>query len=121
MPMKISTDRDIHFDLSLLKEIDGDDYVKEVVDLFLEKTPPLLEEMRIAVDKAEWEGIFQKAHKLRSSAGLLQMSLLLRSLEAIETAAKSKTNPDVIRQLFQTIQSEYNTASALLKEEIDRG
>lgn len=116
--MKISTDNNTHFDLSFLREIDGDDYAKEVVALFLEKTPGLLEEMRVAVDNEQWEDIFQKAHKLKSSAGLLQMALLVRSLEAIEMAAKSQTGLSSIQQLFQDAVMEYSTSSTMLRKAV---
>lgn len=116
--MKSPIDDHLHYDLSLLREIDGEEYVREVVGLFLETTPEFLEDMQLAITKENWEDIYQKAHKLKSSAGLLQMYPLLKLLTSIEAHAKAKGCITEIRSLMNASIAEYNLTADLLTGEV---
>lgn len=108
----------IHYDLSYLKELDDDLYVKEVISLFLESTPRLLHEIHNAIDSEDWQTAFQQAHKLKSSAGLLKMERLLKCLSEIESRAKAKTDLITIKPWFESAKLAYESASVLLKKEL---
>ena len=60
------------FDLSGLEEMDDNEYLVEIVTIFLNETPGELREIREALAAGKTELIFKKAHKLKSSAGVLQ-------------------------------------------------
>ena len=63
---------------------DYPDIVDQLVDLFLESTPPLLEELRSALDGDDDEELRRAAHKLKGSCqniGATFMATLCKSLE----------------------------------------
>jgi HPt (histidine-containing phosphotransfer) domain-containing protein len=68
-----------------------DDYpeiVEQLVELFAESSPPLIGELRVAVESADAAAIGRSAHKLKGSCqniGATRMADLCRTLEAGET------------------------------------
>lgn len=107
-----------HYDLSLLKELDDEECVKEVIVIFLESTPALLEEIGEAIESEDWENIYQKAHKLKSSVGLLKMDILYKYVGDMEISAKEENDLLSIKAWFRAALAEYQIASGLLKREI---
>jgi two-component system, sensor histidine kinase and response regulator len=64
---------------------DYPDIVDQLVDLFLTSTPPLLAELRAAVDEGDRDELRRAAHKLKGSCqniGATFMATLCRSIEA---------------------------------------
>lgn len=108
----------IHYDLSYLRELDDEQYLQEIISLFLDSTPHLLNEIGEAVDADDWQDIHQKAHKLKSSLGLLKMDPLLKYINEIEFRAKGQTDMDKIKEMLKLAKSEYEIASGLLEKEI---
>ncbi len=98
------------YNLSLIYEMDDQEYVSEVLQLFLSTTPVLLTEMHEACLYENWEEVYRKAHKLKSSLGILQMNLMLGVITTIELQAKEQENieriPDGLKkatELFELI------------------
>ena len=63
---------------------DYPDIVDQLLDLFLNSTPPLLDELREAVDAGDDDGLRRTAHKLKGSCqniGATFMATLCRSIE----------------------------------------
>jgi two-component system sensor histidine kinase/response regulator len=63
---------------------DYPDIVDQLVDLFLQSTPPLLEEMHAALDGDDGKELRRAAHKLKGSCqnvGATFMATLCKSLE----------------------------------------
>jgi two-component system, sensor histidine kinase and response regulator len=63
---------------------DYPDIVGQLLDLFLNSTPPLLDELREAVDAGDDDGLRRTAHKLKGSCqniGATFMATLCRSIE----------------------------------------
>jgi CheY-like chemotaxis protein len=66
---------------------DYPDIVDQLLDLFLSSTPPLLEELREAVDAGDDDALRRTAHKLKGSCqniGATFMATLCRSIETGE-------------------------------------
>jgi two-component system sensor histidine kinase/response regulator len=66
---------------------DYPDIVDQLVDLFLESTPPLLEELRLAADDGDGDELRRAAHKLKGSCqnmGATTMAALCRAIETGE-------------------------------------
>jgi two-component system sensor histidine kinase/response regulator len=64
---------------------DYPDIVGQLLDLFLQSTPPLLAELRTAIDGGDGEELRRAAHKLKGSCqsiGATFMVTLCRALEA---------------------------------------
>jgi HPt (histidine-containing phosphotransfer) domain-containing protein len=67
-----------------LKKMVGEDYIGELVETFLEETPGLLYEMRLALEDGDSEVFCRSAHSLKSngaSFGATQLASLARDLE----------------------------------------
>lgn len=84
------------YNLSHLYEMEDLDYFCEVLQLFLTTTPVLLNEIHEATLYENWEEVYRKAHKLKSSLGILQMNLMLGLVSTIELQAKEEQNVERI-------------------------
>lgn len=92
----LSTDEDL-YDLSMLEDLDDEEYVVEMLTIFLEETPKDLKEMREALNAGETATICTLAHKLKNSAGVIQANSLMLLLTDIEVNAKTgKVNVELV-------------------------
>ncbi len=82
-------DTDDLYDLSLLEEMNDNDYLADILQIFLENTPIELDELKVACKANDFDAAYKVAHKLKSSAGLLKTENLLVVLIKIEEQAKS--------------------------------
>ena len=77
------------FDLSMLEEMDDDEYVEEILSLFLETMPIELNALTVAIAANELNEVYVIAHKIKSSVGLLKARVLLNTITEIETKARN--------------------------------
>lgn len=118
---KIQPRREVtHYNLSYLDELEDDAYTREVIEIFLNTTPSGLLDIEQACRNQEWAAVHTKAHKLKSTLGLLQMTPLLDYIGQIETSAGNKENLEVIPRLLKEAQAEYAVVSALIAGELKR-
>jgi CheY-like chemotaxis protein len=101
------------YDLSLLEEMDDSEYIVEIVSIFLNETPKELAEMKKAAMLGEFEIVGKKAHKVKSSAGLLQANGLLQTLKQIE-AISSKGDANEIVPLVEDANKKYKKIEVAL-------
>ncbi|MEO8111011.1 MAG: PAS domain S-box protein, partial [Ginsengibacter sp.] len=78
------------FDLSLLQEMDDNEYVCEILQIFLNNTPGELKEFQKAASVNHFDATYKMAHKIKGSAGLLQADEMLRLLSKAEEFAKAE-------------------------------
>jgi CheY-like chemotaxis protein/HPt (histidine-containing phosphotransfer) domain-containing protein len=64
--------------------VDYPEIVDELVELFVESTPPLLEELRAGADREDAEAVRRAAHKLKGSCQNVGASFLATLAEEIE-------------------------------------
>ena len=77
------------FDLSLLEEMDDNEYVAEILTTYLNNAPAELCELSKACNAASFDAVYKAAHKLKGSTGLLQATSLLKILTKLEEFAKA--------------------------------
>ncbi len=89
-------------DISYLKTMsDGNDtFVKEMLTIFVEDTPPLLSSLKAAVETEDWKKISQYAHKYRSPLALLGIKEIETLMKSIEYDAKEQININGINEMF---------------------
>ena len=87
-PVTLSTEENL-FDLSMLEEMDDNEYIAEMLTVYLTETPQELKEIREALTVGKTDIIAKKAHKLKNSAGVLQADNLIDLLAKTENIAKS--------------------------------
>jgi len=113
------------YSLNHLIELDDIDCLCEILKLFIESTPVLMIEIQQAIINEDWEEVYQKSHKIKSSIGILQMGKLMSLISKVESDAKERKNLtalpanfDKANELFlkinPMIEAELQNASQLL-------
>ncbi|MCX6181501.1 MAG: response regulator [Bacteroidetes bacterium] len=100
-------------DISYLKSLSegNDEFVTEMLTIFSEDTPVLMQQMKVAVDNEDWKKTSQLAHKYRSPLALLGIKPIEEIMNKIEYSAKEKSNLSEIKVLFK--EADILTLSAL--------
>ena len=117
-PVTFSTGENL-YDLSMLEEMDDNEYMAEMLTIYLKETPVELKEIREALTAGKTEIICKKAHKLKNSAGVLQANNLINLLAETETIAKSgKVNEELVA-LVADIHKEHKNIEYGLKKHLE--
>lgn len=95
------------FDLSLLEQMNDQLFLRQLVDLYLEDTPADLYEMSRAMENGDLDIVAKKAHKLKSSTGMLKALPFLHLLEQIESLIRNKISTPEIYELVQCAPQEF--------------
>jgi PAS domain S-box-containing protein len=80
------------FDLSLLSEVGDEDYVRDIIQTFIDSLPIQLAELETAMSAADADRIYLIAHRLRGSTGMLQATAVSDRLGRLERLAKEKAD-----------------------------
>lgn len=107
------------YNLSNLLEMDDAEYFCDVLELFLHSTPVLLEEIKTQTLFENWEGVYKKAHKLKSSVGLLKMKELLKITELIEGQAKERRQLEEIPAQVNMLLEKFSIIQPLIQSELN--
>lgn len=94
------------FDLSLLEEMDDNEYLSDIIRTFLANMPGELKILQSACAANQFETVYKMAHKLKSSAGLLQAEQLMAVLIQLEETAKAK-NAEGLFHLYKELNTTY--------------
>ena len=108
-------------DFSYVMELAGDkpDYIRQVLTIFMENTPPGLKELeRLVQGKKDWDKISKQAHFLKSSVGIVKVNGMHERLQQIESLAKEKKDRDVIVRLLDEIVATFSVAEEIIKEKM---
>ena len=77
------------FDLSLLEQMSDKSFIKQVIDIYLQDASIDIVEMKKAFTNGDLETVYNKAHKVKSSTGMLKANTLYNLLIEIEKTAKA--------------------------------
>lgn len=82
------------FDFSYLRSVSGDneDFIREMIQTFIQTIPPILDEMNESVGTKDWLKLSRLAHQIKPSLALMGMNELRSKLSHIEENGKNKTN-----------------------------
>ena len=105
------------FDLSMLEEMDDNEYLSEILSIFLSHTPVELLKLKDAFIEKNLDEVYKVAHKLKSSTGLFRANDLLTILIRIESASKDK-NEQVLEDLIAQAKAQYHKLENPLKEKL---
>ena len=104
------------FDLSILEEMDDKEYIVEIVSMFLKDTPGELKEIKLALTAGNLETVSKKAHKLKSSAGILQAQYMIGLLADLERIAKTEKTEAGSLTVFENVQRQYKDLEQALQK-----
>lgn len=90
------------YNLDYLRSVSGnnEDFIREMVLTFTQTIPPVLDEMKVALDGKDWERLARMAHQIKPSFTLMGLNPLRTSILFIEENSKYTTKldelPDVV-------------------------
>jgi len=97
-------------------QIEGEpDFVVELIDLYLNEVPRLLDALRSAIENKDRALAKRTAHSLRGSSGnlgVLQIAALAGELEHLENPCSTNA-----RELLQQLESEFRPVDEILSAE----
>lgn len=108
------------YDLQAVKEMAGedDDFVKMLVQTFLEEIPPDLDEMNQALQSRNPQETYQKAHKMKPN--LLMFGLdLMREISILESWAKQGEAEEKVDEAGAIITKKINAAQDELRKDFN--
>lgn len=108
------------FDLSLIRELDDDKYLIEVIEFFLDNTPTDFKELAPLAANKDWDALYKKAHKIKGAAGMLQSTKLAAILAAIESNARHIANTEKIPELVKEAAGLFTALQKALRKELDQ-
>jgi HPt (histidine-containing phosphotransfer) domain-containing protein len=109
--------------LSYLSEVSGNnaEFITQMIELFLQKTPEALEEMNERFRQQNWEELRNIAHRIKPSytyVGLAEIHKMLAEIEREALENHSQTNVDKVSTLISEVGSKSKEAFKALKEEL---
>ncbi|MEO6732761.1 MAG: Hpt domain-containing protein [Ferruginibacter sp.] len=103
------------YDLSMLEEMDDNEYVLEMLNILLVEASADFTEMKKAIQAGKAETVCQMAHKLKTSAGIIQAAKLIALLEQIETIGKKGSGDKELALLVENAIHQYHSIEKELK------
>jgi len=92
----------------LLERVDGDEeLLREVVAIFLEDTPGLLDALKQGIDAGVPEAVAKAAHTLKGSSANLAANRLRHQAQQLELQAKSGDLASSV-VLYQALETEFS-------------
>ena len=74
-----------------LERVGGDEeLLREIAGLFLEEYPSLLEEIRVAIEKADGDALERSAHSLKGAVANFEADLAFQAASRLETLGRNK-------------------------------
>lgn len=92
------------FSLDYISTIsEGDkDFMIELMDMFLEQTPPQINLILTAIQQTDFETIANTAHKIKPSFGMFGFNDARHFFASIETEAKQKIDINALEKQINT-------------------
>jgi HPt (histidine-containing phosphotransfer) domain-containing protein len=89
------------------------------LQLFLSDTPVAINEIKEAALYENWEEVYKKAHKLKSSLGILQMNNLLQLTTKIEGQAREQKELDLIEPKLKQLGEMFELIRPMIEAELN--
>ena len=109
-----------YYDLEAVNEMAGgdDDFVKVIVETFLEEIPPDVRSMTEAIENDNPKLAYQYAHKMKPNLALFGLDLMKQIL-VIEAWAKGNTNLENAENAGRKIAEKVTLSEQELKKDYD--
>ena len=108
------------YDLSLIEAISGGDteFIRKMIDLFMETVPANVREMNAYFDHQNWDGVSKIAHKLKSTLDSMGIQSVKQDIRTIELSAKNGQNLDVVSTLMRKVTTIVDACVVQLEREM---
>ncbi len=118
-PVKEQQDPERLFDLSLIEEMEDNEYLKSVLSAFLNGTPADLNQLQSAFTADHYDDVYKIAHRLKTSVGLFKANRLFDILTRIEESIRGGIR-DGLDRLLELANNEYLRIKIPLEEQLNR-
>ncbi|HET6244316.1 MAG: response regulator [Bacteroidetes bacterium] len=107
-------------DLNYLRSLSkGDDnFIKEIIMLFIQQTPVAIDNMKRHYENKNWELLMAEAHKIKPSFGFIGGIKLVELAREIENFSSKKVNSNLVSKSILDIETICNNAYEELQNEL---
>jgi PAS domain S-box-containing protein len=108
------------YDLTMVESVSGGDeaFIKKMVALFIETVPQNIQDLKNAMEGANWEQVAKTAHKLKSTIDSMGIKSIHQEIRTVEARAKALESVETIPALVSTIDSVIKECIGQLQVEI---
>jgi len=110
------------YDLTFLEEMDDKQYLLEMLNLLVTEIPMDLTAMKEGAEAGDYKTVANKAHILKSTAGIIAVTKFVAILVTIETAVKAEVDSQKLvshvanaSQIFAQVEKGLRESIALLQ------
>jgi YesN/AraC family two-component response regulator len=116
---EILNDTDKLYNLSLVNDLaeGNQDFIKSLIQIFIDNTPADCAAMLAAVEIQDWEQAGKLSHKLKSTVDTMQIASIKEDVRFIELNGKHKTNIEQIPAIAQKVNEVITVTTTQLKAE----
>jgi PAS domain S-box-containing protein len=108
------------YDLSALLQLKDTVAIKAIYEVFENTVPSGLEDLKQLAIEENWQAVFELAHKLKSSLGIIQVKDLLAKMATIEMNARTRKQlREILPMINESIATFYHV-SPMIKLEIEK-
>ena len=113
----MNINNEIVIDLTYLEEVSGgnNEFIVEMIDLFLAQTPAHIDELIAAVSAKEWKKIAELAHKVKPTLAFMGVESVKEKMAEIESNGRNEENYEDIVSEINQLQEVFKTIYAKLE------
>ncbi|RDC65098.1 PAS domain S-box protein [Adhaeribacter pallidiroseus] len=108
------------FDISRLLELEDPEYIRMVFDLFVEKMPSYLQELKSILPSGNCKDFLEKAHKAKGSLASVYMEEMYELIVEMEKKVHGQQNMDGIEPLLDRCLSLYPKLLPAIQQEVEK-
>lgn len=108
------------YDLSYLMEMGEQEFIAEVIGMFLENTPAMLSDIRNELIQENWTEVYAMAHRLKSSVGILKIDQMFDELALVEEKSRDKEQVEQVVPLVERLEHHFSLLRPMLEAERDK-
>ncbi len=96
---------EFNIDLSYLRDVSSgsNEFMVEMIELFLEQTPAYFEQLAQLIDEGNWPKVAEIAHKIKPTLAFMGADAAKDSMAEIESNARTVTNTESIAPTFNLL------------------
>lgn len=105
------------YSLTALRQTNEEEQIVEILEMFIEKTPELLGEIKQAMMQEDIDAAIKKTAKLKGSLGSLHMQSMMKIVDEMEIAVRMEDVP-AIPSIVDKLYKEFDIVNPLLRKEL---
>ena len=111
----------LHYNLSKVHALsdDDDDFVKEIVTLFVSEIPDDLYQIREGIEKNDHKHAYAYAHKIKPTLDLLGLNVAFEEILQIEAWTKTEGRKKDIIETYKIVKKQVEDAVKEMKKDFD--